>query len=159
MRASDVMTEAPVYCDESATLEDAVRLMWSHDVASVPVVDANDHVIGIVTARDVCLMALNLGRVLEEIPVGMAMSQPVMCCHADDPLCEVEGRMKWAKVRRLPVVGTSDRLVGMITLGDLARRAANPSSDREGETITPDEVAATLSAIAQRHELRARARA
>jgi CBS-domain-containing membrane protein len=92
-----------------------------------------------VTDRDVCMAAYTQGRPLREMRVGEVMSSKVHACRMADDLEVAERMMKSRQVRRLPVLDTDERLVGMLSLNDLALRAA-----RE---VSPDQVAGVLAAV------------
>jgi CBS domain-containing protein len=73
------------------------------------------------------------------------MAQKVECCHPDDPLIAAQQKMRSRQVRRLPVTDAEGELLGMLSLNDLARAAADHSAT--GGHIAPEQVAATLAAV------------
>jgi len=98
------------------------------------------------TDRDICLAAIRRGRPIDELPVEVAMSPVLRSCWPDDSPEAAAAIMRAFGVRRLPVVDAAFDLVGLITLGDLAKTllAKEPVP---GETLPCDEIAETLSAI------------
>lgn len=148
MLVAQLMTRQVVECRPDSTLAQAAQLMWDHDCGCLPVcsVDGSHRVVGMITDRDVCMSALVQGRPLPELQVGDAMSRPVIFCRPKDPLSDVETMMRAARIRRLPVVGECEELVGMIALADLAREAAAESTQPKRK-VTETEVADTLAAI------------
>lgn len=133
MKVEKLMTRNPVSCTPEDDLSVPARLMWEADCGCVPVVDRDRRVVGMVTDRDVCMAAYTQGRPLREMRVGEVMSNKVHACRMADDLEVAERMMKTRQVRRLPVLDTDERLVGMLSLNDLALRAA-----RE---VSPDQVA------------------
>jgi CBS-domain-containing membrane protein len=78
-----------------------------------------------ITDRDVCMAAYTQAQVLARIPVSRAMSDELFSCSADEDIDQVEKRMRQHQVRRLPVVDDQGRLRGILSLADVAQRAAS----------------------------------
>jgi CBS-domain-containing membrane protein len=76
-----------------------------------------------ITDRDICMAAYTQGKPLQEIRVQSAMSKDVVSCKSTDSLEQAEELMRRNKVRRLPVVDAEKRLVGLLSLHDVARAA------------------------------------
>lgn len=146
MRVEEVMTCAVWTCRPEDPLSRAAALMWDHDVGAVPVVGtilgAEQHLVGIVTDRDVCMAAYFTGQPIASVPVSHAMSKAVYAVDPRASLAAAEQLMREKQVRRLPVVD-GYRLVGMITLGDLARAT-------RADELTAGEVTETLAAVTER---------
>jgi CBS domain-containing protein len=120
-RVSDVMSRNVVACAEHDTLATAARLMWDADCGGLPVLDADRRPIGFITDRDICMAAYTQGGALESLRVASAMSRSPECCGLDDTISSVEERLRTRKIRRMPVVDSTGRIVGVITLADIAR--------------------------------------
>lgn len=144
MRVDQVMTRDPKSCRSHDTLAVAAQLMWDGDCGSIPVIGDSGRVIGVVTDRDICMAALTQNRPLATIPVSTAMAKDVFACGPADSIEDAEAVMKRHQVRRLPVLNPEGRLLGILSLNDLARAAAR---SRRGEGITVEAVEATLAAI------------
>ena len=89
------------------------------DAGSVPVSD-NDRLVGMITDRDIAVRAVAQGK-SPDTKIGEVMSHEMLYCFEDEELEEVSRNMGDVKVRRMPVVNRDKRLVGIISLGDLAR--------------------------------------
>jgi signal-transduction protein with cAMP-binding, CBS, and nucleotidyltransferase domain len=98
--------------------------------------------------RDICMATYTQGKSPQQISVREAMAQEVFSCLPDDSISEVEEIMRKYRVRRVPVVDLDGRLVGLISLNDLARETARQQT-RVRKDLTPREVTATLAAICQ----------
>jgi CBS domain-containing protein len=147
-----LMTQNPRSCHTGDHLDAAARLMWETDCGAVPIVDDHGRVVGMVTDRDICMAAFMRGQPLHHIPVEEAMARDVVTCAGDDDVDAAEQAMREARIRRLPVVDDDRRLVGMLSLNDLAREAIN--SGHSGAPRTGD-VTRTLAAICEpRFQLR-----
>jgi len=116
------MTSEVHTCRPEDSLHRAARLMWEGDCGSVPVVDRNQRVVGMLTDRDVCMAALLGGRPLGELLVAHSMTRDVVTCRSTDTSEDVLERLAAKQLHRLPVVDEHDRLVGVVTLADLVRR-------------------------------------
>jgi CBS domain-containing protein len=131
MKVRELMSHEVATTRADETLERAVERMRDRRCGCLPVVDAEGHVRGVLTDRDVCLAALRTGAPLAGIPVEVAMSARAFTCRAEDPILEAERLMGQHQVRRLPVVDARERLVGLLSLDDIAREAF-----REDELIS-----------------------
>lgn len=126
-RVRDVMKLAPTTCRPTDDLSEAARLMWEGDFGVVPVVDDQGKPVGMLTDRDVCMAAYTRGVPLREVTVQSAMSSSVAACKPNDTLRLLMDAMATYQVRRMPVVGDDGRLVGIVSLADIARLAQAPS--------------------------------
>jgi CBS domain-containing protein len=119
MRVSEAMTREVRMASPEQTICEAARLMAEIDAGVLPVGE-NDRLVGMITDRDIAVRA-----VAREKPVTTkvreVMSQEVLYCYDDQELDDVAQNMSDEKVRRLPVVNRDKRLVGIISLGDLAK--------------------------------------
>ncbi|RIX29428.1 CBS domain-containing protein [Sphingomonas edaphi] len=117
----DVMTSEIKTVAPDATAKEAASFMLSADTGSIPVCE-NEKVIGMITDRDIAVRGVAEGRG-PDCSVRDLMSKDVVCARDTDDVLAVAQRMSDAQVRRLPVVDADDRLVGMVSLGDLSREA------------------------------------
>jgi CBS domain-containing protein len=123
MHVREIMSTPVATSSTNSHLNDAAQVMWECDCGSVPVVDADGRLAGIITDRDLCMAAYTQGQRLEEIPIGLAMASQVLACHIDDSVNTAEQLMREGQVRRVPVIDNDGRPVGMVSLTDLARAA------------------------------------
>jgi len=118
MKIQDTMTRHVHIANPAMSLRQAARMMAEIDVGALPVGE-NDRLVGMITDRDIAVRAVAEGRG-PETPVREIMSLDVCYCFEDQELDEVAANMGDVKVRRLPVVNRDKRLVGIISLGDVA---------------------------------------
>lgn len=146
MKVEQLMTSNVETCGPEDSLEVAAKIMWERDCGFVPVIDGDRHVQGVITDRDICIAAYTKGERLQDITVRTAMAHEVYCCRSDDSVFTVEELMREAQVRRVPVIDEMERLVGVVSLGDIAREAWR---DRHAirQQVTAGEIASTLAAI------------
>ena len=123
MLVKSIMTSDVKSCSPETTVAAAARIMAHRDCGIVPVVDAEQKLLGVITDRDVCLVVAAAVRSPEELPVRDVMTSKVHTCSPDDPHSAALKLMKNHAVRRVPVVMADRRLVGLISLDDLVVRA------------------------------------
>jgi len=119
MRVSECMTRDVQLASPSQTIRDAAKLMASIDSGILPVRD-NDRLVGMITDRDIAIRAIAEGKG-PNATVGEVMSREVKYCFDDDDVDDVLQNMGDIQVRRLPVMNHDKRLVGIVSLGDLAK--------------------------------------
>jgi CBS domain-containing protein len=146
MKVEDVMQHKVETCHAEDTCNTAAKMMWDHDCGCVPVVDAEGHVIGMITDRDICMAAYTRGMPLDAVQVQDAMSTAVCACHPQDSLADAERMMRANQVHRLPVIDASGRIVGILSLNDLAQEAGREAGTRK-RAITFGEVGETLGMV------------
>lgn len=146
MKVSQVMTGVVKTCRARDSLGKAARIMWDHDCGSVPVVDADQKIVGIVTDRDIALAAYTQGLPLHDIRAEAAMQRRVLSCSPDDDLQSAEELMRQNQVRRVPVLDRNGKAVGIVSLNDVALGVRRLDAQKVAP-ITGDEVAKALSAI------------
>jgi len=130
MDVREVMTPNPRTCQANSTIRDAAILMRDEDAGAIPVVEGG-RVIGMVTDRDIVVRCIagggNVDGLLREICSG-----DVICAKPDMSTAEAAELMADHQIRRLPVV-EDDKLVGIVSLGDLAVKTGK---DRKmGDTL------------------------
>ncbi|MCX5747409.1 MAG: CBS domain-containing protein [Proteobacteria bacterium] len=152
MKVEHLMSSPATTCNANDTLETAAGLMWDHDCGALPVVREEDgKLTGMITDRDICMAGYTQGRPLGDLLVNSAMATHVVAVKPDQGIAELEQLMIKHQLRRLPVVDRDGKPIGMISLGDLARESALPSTRM---TNAMPSVARTLAAIATpRHEV------
>jgi CBS domain-containing protein len=146
MKTEDLMTRNVAACRPEDSLEQAAHLMWDWDVGCVVVTDGEQKPIGMITDRDVAMAAYTQGALLRDIRVEAVMARKIWACSVNTSLREIEDKMRTAQVRRLPVLGFDGELVGIVTLGDIAR-SAHSSPLR---VIELPGLASTLASITER---------
>jgi len=119
MNANNVMTEGVQCIPPMASLQEAAATMEALDVGALPVCD-NDRLVGMITDRDIAVRSAAEGQDPKLGMVRDAMTPHVIYCFNDQKVSEVAQLMRDKQIRRIPVLNREKRLVGMISLGDLA---------------------------------------
>ena len=121
MRVSEAMTREVRVANPKQSIRDVAKIMDEINAGSMPVGD-NDRLVGMITDRDIAIRAVALGKG-PDTPVSEVMtSEQVLYCYEDEELDHVAKNMADEQVRRLPVVNREKRLVGIVSLGDIAQK-------------------------------------
>jgi CBS domain-containing protein len=122
---SQVMTRNARWVAPGESLQRAAQLMGELDVGALPVCEG-ERLVGMVTDRDIAVRGIAAGKAPQSAHVDEVMSADVRWCFEDQPLDEVMAQMSDSQIRRVPVVSHDDqhRLLGIVSLGDLATKAA-----------------------------------
>ena len=118
--ARDVMTRDPACCSLNATLDEVAKLMVQNDCGDIPIVDARDRPIGVITDRDIVCRAVAEGKNPTGHTVESVMTRPVVTVRADAPLDDVVATMERHRIRRVPVTDDAGCCTGIIAQADLA---------------------------------------
>jgi CBS domain-containing protein len=118
MKVSEAMTRNVEIIDSGQPIQQAAQRMCDMDVGSLPVGE-NDRLVGMITDRDIAVRGVAEGKG-PETKIRDVMSTDVKYCFDDEEVDDVLQNMGDLQVRRLPVVNRDKRLVGIISLGDLA---------------------------------------
>jgi CBS domain-containing protein len=119
MKVSEAMTRDVRVANPGETIRQAARTMAEIDAGVIPVGD-NDRLVGMITDRDIAVRAVAAGK-SPDTPIRDVMSSDVCYCFDDQDIGDVAANMADIKVRRLPVVDRNKRLVGILSLGDIAQ--------------------------------------
>ena len=118
MKISGVMSRGVQLIKPDDTIRSAAALMKKIDAGLLPVTE-NDKLVGMITDRDIAMRAVAEGNGPDEL-VRDVMTPNICYCFEDQELDEVAANMARNKVRRLPVVDRKNRLVGIVSLADIA---------------------------------------
>lgn len=132
MKVSEAMTSDVRLARPEQSIREAARLMAEMDIGSLPV-EENDRLVGMITDRDIAVRAIAEGRG-PDTRVRDVMSTEIKYCFEDQSVDEVTQNMGDLRVRRLPVVNRDKRLVGILSLGDLALE--DGAQDEAGEALS-----------------------
>lgn len=121
MTARDLMSTPVRTCQLDANLAAVTQLMWDHDCGFVPVVDAEGHVAGVITDRDICVASATRRLAPERIAASQAMSTKLQACLPTDSAEDILATMSRNQIRRIPVIDAKGHLQGVVSLNDLVR--------------------------------------
>ncbi len=133
MQLKDLMTPVVERAPKDASVQDVAQRMKTLDVGMIPVYDG-DRLVGMVTDRDIALRVAAEGRDATQTPAHAVMTADVIYCYEDQPVDEAAQLMEQHQIRRLIVLNRQKRLVGIISLGDLAKHRR--SKKAAGEALS-----------------------
>lgn len=123
MKVKDAMHSGASWIDPREPLTDIAERMRKDDIGALPVGE-NDRLIGMVTDRDIVVRGLGDGSDPIQLTARDVMTEPIVYCTANEELEDAVRIMERNQVRRLPVIDENRRMVGMLSLGDVAATAS-----------------------------------
>ena len=131
----DVMSSDFKFITPETSVQEAAQIMNERDIGFLPVGE-NDRLIGMVTDRDIAVRSVAKGQNPAEQTVRDIMTAKTYYCFDDQSVEDICNNMGEIQVRRLPVVNRDKRLVGIVSLGDLAQEASRPNVGQTRQQIT-----------------------
>lgn len=136
MKVNECMCHDVLWVNPGTSVCDCANLMAEHKIGCIPVCDANQKVVGLITDRDILLRTVCKDKNAKTTPVSDIMTTDVCCCDSNEHLDTAQELMSKYQVRRLPVI-ENDKIVGILSIGDISR---NPNTDKESFVITIDNI-------------------
>ncbi|MAW80170.1 MAG: inosine-5-monophosphate dehydrogenase [Parvularcula sp.] len=133
MKIREAMSPDCLTCGPGDSIATAGQLMARENFGSVPVAEDN-RLVGMLTDRDIVIRGVANGCDATTMTVGELMSDKLYYCYDDQDVEEVADNMGDMQVRRLPVVDRNKKLVGIVSLGDLATEG--PRTNAAGDALT-----------------------
>jgi CBS domain-containing protein len=122
MKVKDAMHKGVDWVSPDTPVIELAKLMRDHDIGAIPIGE-NDRLIGMVTDRDIVCKGLAQDNFDARVTARDVMTPGIHCCRDDDDLAKAVQHMEKLKVRRLPVINKSKRMVGILSLGDISQSA------------------------------------
>ena len=123
MKVKDAMHKGVDWVGPETPVAELAKLMCEHDIGAIPIGE-DDKLIGMVTDRDiVCKGLAQASFDVRRTTAREVMTTGIHCCREDDDLAKAIRHMEELRVRRLPVINKSRRLIGMLSLGDISNFA------------------------------------
>jgi CBS domain-containing protein len=120
MKCKDIMTKYVKMCNPESTAKEAAQIMKAVNAGVVPVVDKTHKILGILTDRDIALNTVAEGKNPNDVQVQDFMQTSVITAHPNDDIDIAIKKMKQYQIRRIPIIDDASKLVGIISLGDVA---------------------------------------
>lgn len=135
MKVSDCMTRGVRIVSPQDTIQSAAQAMSEIDAGVLPVAE-NDRLVGMVTDRDIAIRGV--GRHCDaDTPIAEVMTREIKYCFEDEDADDVLDNMADLQVRRLPVLSRDKRLVGIVSLSDLAEEETRHTGKALGDIARP----------------------
>jgi CBS domain-containing protein len=136
-KVKDVMTDKCEWISPDTSCTEAAKIMRDGDFGFLPVGE-NDKLIGMVTDRDITIRCTAEGHDPKTTQIKNVMTKKTYYCYDDQSVEEVCDNLGDIQVRRLPVVNRDKRLVGVVSMGDLAQAAAKANVGETEQQITAE---------------------
>jgi CBS domain-containing protein len=131
MKVRDAMHAGVTWVAPDTSIFELARAMRDEDIGAIPIGE-NDRLVGMVTDRDIVRMGLADGRDISGLTARDVMSKPILYCRSDEDVDDAVRLMESNQVRRLPVIDENKRMIGMLSLGDIA---ASGNRDLSAEVV------------------------
>jgi CBS domain-containing protein len=133
MKVQDIMTRDPASVSPDSSAREAAQVMLREEVGLVPVVDRDNHIMGVVTDRDIAIRCVAEGKDGSCSVREVMSSGDIATCKVSDELDSLMSAMRSEKVRRIPVVDERGGLVGIVAQADIVRKSSDGAS--AGQTV------------------------
>ena len=121
MKVAEIMSRSVVSANQKEPVTAAARLMKRHNLGALPVCDDEGRLRGLVTDRDIVTRCIAMDYDPTDTMLREIMTRGILTCQPEDEAGQAAAAMAKEQIRRLPVT-ENGRLVGMVSLGDMARR-------------------------------------
>ena len=124
MKVKEAMHKGVQWVGPDTPVAEVAKLMCENDIGAIPVGE-NDRLIGMVTDRDIVVRCIADGKNPNDAKVNDVMTKSIRKVQEDATINEVIGLMKGSEIRRVPVVDRNDKIVGIVSIGDIASGGEN----------------------------------
>lgn len=138
--ANEIMTADPQCCTRETTLNDVARLMVEADCGEIPIIDASNRLVGVITDRDIVCRVVAKGKNPSAVTAGEIMTEPVVVVQQNTPLEQVLSLMEDHQIRRVPVVDASGCCCGIIAQADVAMVAKESQTGELVREVSKDSI-------------------
>jgi CBS domain-containing protein len=135
MRVQEIMSKKVTWVSPDLSLEQAAQKMRDLDIGCLPVGNA-DRLVGMITDRDIACRAVAKGSDPAKTTIGNTMSKGVTYCFDDQDVTEAAQLMEKKQIHRLPVLDRNKRMVGILSLGDVALHASHELTGEVVEAVS-----------------------
>ena len=150
MKVADLMTREVQSCTPETNLATAAMQMWNGDCGTLPVIDDDGKVIGMITDRDICIAAATKHQDIASIKVGEVTTGEVQSCAPETSVRDALKTFEKARVRRLPVVDENAKLQGILSMNDIVLHTGE-ERDKKTTGVSYADVVNTFKAICTPH--------
>ena len=135
MKISECMSKDVCFVKPECNAYDAARIMCENHIGCIPVCNEQKSVVGIITDRDILLRTVACNKETKKTPVSEIMTTNVYTCNLEKEITEAQNLMAQNQIRRIPVVDNEKKIVGILTMGDLAKNDKKIGQQNVSTTI------------------------
>lgn len=121
MKIKECMSKDVCFVKSDCNIYDAARIMNENHIGCIPICNDEKNIVGVVTDRDIVLRGVACDKNLKITPVSEIMTTNVYTCICDEEVQNAENLMKKNQIRRIPIIDKTNKMVGILTTGDLAQ--------------------------------------
>lgn len=123
MKINECMSKDVCFVKPNCNVFDAARIMNENHIGCIPVCDDKKNVVGVITDRDIVLRIVACNKDIKQTQVSEVMTTNVYTCKCEQEIWEAQDIMKKNQIRRIPVVDSNLKMVGILTTGDLIKNS------------------------------------
>ena len=146
MYVKSVMVRTPAFCRPETNLGVVAEILWNRNCGILPIVDAQERVVGVVTDRDLAIALGTRNRLPGDITAREVTKGDVYSCKPDDDISAALNTMAEKRVRRLLVVNNEGKLEGILSMDDIVLHAAAKSAGKPSD-VSLEDVVKTLKCV------------
>ena len=135
MKVSECMCQDVCFVKPDCNTYDAARIMCENHIGCIPICDDEKNILGILTDRDILLRAVACNKEAKTTPVSEIMTTNVYTCKETKDINEAQNLMAQNQIRRIPVVDECNKVVGILSMGDLAQNDKKIGQENVSTTI------------------------
>ena len=135
MKVKECMCKKVACVTSQDTISNVAKVMESNHIGCVPVCDNTKSICGIITDRDIVLRAVACDKDIKNTMASEIMTTSVCTCTEDEDMTNAQSKMASNQIRRLPVCDTNNRVIGMLTFGDLANNTTEIGENQVSTAI------------------------
>ena len=146
MKVQDIMTQEVRFCGPDTNLAAATEILWQNNCGTLPVLDSDGKLLGVITDRDMCIALGTRNCRASELAVCEVATKPVFTCGPNDDTHAALKTLRQHQIRRMPVIGADGKLAGILCLDEIV---LNVQKTEGKEGISYDDVVNTMKAICE----------
>ena len=135
MKINECMCQDVCYVLPNCNIYDAARIMNENHIGCIPVVDNDKKVVGVVTDRDIVLRGVACDKNTKTTQISEIMTTNVCTCRVEENVEEAQYIMSKNQIRRIPVVDAQNKMIGIVSLGDLAHYTQKIGNEEFSQTV------------------------
>ena len=135
MKVEDCMNEGVCFVRLETKISDVAKIMKENHIGCVPVCDGNNTICGILTDRDILLRTVACNKDVNSTTASEIMTTNVCTCKKEEEMQNAQSKMSTYQIRRLPVCDEQNKVVGILTLGNLAENDVKLGKDDVCSTL------------------------
>ena len=135
MKIRECMCQDVCFVKPDCKVYDAARIMNENHIGCIPVCNDQKNVVGVLTDRDIVLRTVACDKDVKTTPVSEIMTTKVCTCQSEENIEQAQNTMAKFQIRRLPVLDMQNKMVGILSLGDLANNAEEIGNKNVSETV------------------------